>query len=288
MNTDGNDVLPDTTYTTRHRIMARKRIKVSRRMLFAWFILGGFILLFTPQSVTNKFQFAFANIFRWPLSIGRGISLSVSMRPATGGLTNPLGTRENQYQNHIANLQEQLRQEHRKLEELSGLRSRFAFEGAAFVLADISRTVTDGSHAELFINRGENDGLAKGQFVMADNSIIGTISDISPRMAKVRLITDSDSKIEVKIAGANRLMEGIGNNSAKIRQLLRKKHKVKIGDNVFAIKKPGLLDAPMITAKVARCERDDENPLGWDITVEPACEIETIKDVAVIVMNPQK
>jgi len=257
-------------------------------MLFAWFILGGFILLFTPQSVTNKFQFAFANIFRWPLSIGRGISLSVSMRPATGGLTNPLGTRENQYQNHIANLQEQLRQEHRKLEELSGLRSRFAFEGAAFVLADISRTVTDGSHAELFINRGENDGLAKGQFVMADNSIIGTISDISPRMAKVRLITDSDSKIEVKIAGANRLMEGIGNNSAKIRQLLRKKHKVKIGDNVFAIKKPGLLDAPMITAKVARCERDDENPLGWDITVEPACEIETIKDVAVIVMNPQK
>jgi len=37
---------------------------------------------------------------------------------------------------------------------------------------------------------------------------------------------------------------------------------------------------------VALCERNKESPLLWDITVEPVCDIETLSDVAVIVMNP--
>jgi rod shape-determining protein MreC len=206
------------------------------------------------------------------------------MQPPPGGLA---GSRESQYQNHIANLQQQLRKQQQKFKKLSGLHNRFAFEGAAFVIADISRTVIDGSHSELIINRGENDGLVKGQFVLGDNSVIGTISDVSPRMAKVRLITDLASKIEVTIAGTERLMAGSGNNSAKVHQLLRKKHKVSLGDKVFTLSKPGLLAVPMVVGKVIRCGRDDANPLLWDIMVEPACEIETLKDVAVIVMNPQ-
>jgi hypothetical protein len=44
----------------------------------------------------------------------------------------------------------------------------------------------------------------------------------------------------------------------------------------------------MIIGKVAECKRDDENPSLWDITVEPACDIERLNDVAVIVMNQQE
>jgi hypothetical protein len=39
---------------------------------------------------------------------------------------------------------------------------------------------------------------------------------------------------------------------------------------------------------VAQFKRDDKNPLFWDITVVPACDIEQLEDVAVIIMNPQK
>ena len=84
-----------------------------------------------------------------------------------------------------------------------------------------------------------------------------------------------------------RLMQGCGNNSAKV-LLLPKKYKVKAGDTVYAGKKPGFLDTPMITGTVTKCKRDDENPSLWDITVEPVCEIERLRDIAVIIMNPRE
>jgi len=265
--------------------MVGKRIRVSRRMLLTWFMLAGLILLFTPQNLTSKFQFAFARIFSWPLSISRNVSLSARTQQS---LADVVSRREyNKLQNYLANVTEELLQERQKLEKLSRLRSRFVWEGVDFVLADVITAFIDGSHSELIINRGEIDGLAKGQFVLVDNSIMGTISDVSSRIARVKLITDSTSSIAVKIAGLNvdRVMEGSGYNSASVRLI---KHKVKTGDSVYADRKPGFLDAPMIVGKVSECKRNSDIPLLWDITVEPACDIERLNEVAVIIMNPQK
>jgi len=266
--------------------MARKRIKVSKRMLFAWFMLGGLIFLFVPQSLTNKFQFAFARTFSWPLGIGRSITLT-ARTPAS---TELVSRREyDRLQNHLANVIQQRDQAYQQIKKLSGLSSRFPFEGAKWVLADIITGSTDESRNEFIIDRGAEDGLAKEQFVLGDNSIIGTISDASARRAKVRLFTDPASNIAVKIAGldVSRLMQGTGDNSAKIR-LLQVMHKVKTGDTVYACKKPGFLDAPMIVGKVAQCKTDDENPSLLDITVKPVCDIEMLNDVAIIVMDPRQ
>lgn len=267
--------------------MTSKRIKVSRRMLFTWLILAGLIFFFAPQKLTDKFQLAFARIFHWPLSIGRSISLSVSTQQSPADTLSP---REIQYQNHIANLIAQRDEARRKVEKLSGLRNRFALEGAKLVPADVMRAITNGRN-ELIINRGENDELALGQFVLAYNSIIGTVSSVDSRAARVKLITDPTSQIPVSIKTAqsdiNRVMQGIANNSAKV-SMIDMKHKIKIGSFVYARKKPGFLGTPIIIGKVTRCERDNENPSLWDITVEPACNIERLNDVAVIVMNPQE
>jgi len=253
----------------------------SRGMLFTWLMLGGFIFLFAPQNLTSKFQFAFAHVFRWPLSIGRTITLSARTQPQ---LMDVVSRRKyDQLQNYLANLTEELNQERQKVEELSRLRNRRPLEGAGLMLAEVITASTEG----LIINRGQNDGLQKGQFVLGDNSIIGTISDVSPRTAKVELITETTSNIAVEIGGLKTVIQGDGKDSVKV-QLVSIKHKVKIGDNVYACKKPGLLDAPMIIGAVAQCKRDDENPLLWDITVKPACDIQKLTEVAVIIMNPQK
>ncbi len=265
--------------------MMNKRIKVSNRMLFTWFMLVGFILLFAPQELTNKFQFAYARIFHWPLSTGRSISLSVHKKRS---LTDVVSRRKyNKLQNHLANVIQWLQQERQKVEKLSGLRDRSVWKGVNFVSADII-TFSDRSN-KLIINRGENDGLAKSQFVLGDNSIIGTISDVDHRTARVRLVTDPGSKIAIMIteSNINGLMQGNGNNSAKVKFLSRK-HKIKIGDVVCACKKPGFLDIPMIVGAVAQCEEDNENPLLWDITVKPACDIQRLDTVAVVIMNPDE
>jgi cell shape-determining protein MreC len=257
----------------------------SRRMLLIWLTLAGSILFFTPQSVTNKLQLVFARIFHLPLSVGRNISLST-------GIQNSVATVVsrgiyNRLQNHLANVTEQLHQEHKKVEALSGLRNRFVLEGASLVYADVITASIGGEHSELIINRGEDDGLAAEQFVLSDNSIVGTVWDVSPRTAQVKLFTDPASKIAVKIGSLNteRLMYGDSGDTAKV-QLLPTKYKVMAGDTVFALKKPGYLDAAMIIGTVARCGRDAENPSLWDITVKPVCDIERLNNVSVIVMNP--
>jgi len=70
--------------------------------------------------------------------------------------------------------------------------------------------------------------------------------------------------------------------------MLPTKYKIRIGYVVYAQKRPRFLDTPTITGTVAQCERDGENPLLWDITVKPACDIEKLNNVAVIIMNPQE
>ncbi len=271
--------------------MAKNATKISGRMLFTWFMLAGLILLFAPQELTNKFQFTFVRILRRPLSIGRNISLSASrliaseQRPPTNLVSSE---RYNRLHNHLANVTEWLKQERQKVEKLSGLRDRPVWKGVDFVLADVIAASVNELRCELVINRGENDGLAVNQFVMANESIIGTISKVDTRTAQVRLITDPVSKIVVKIAKLNmdRIMQGNGNNSTKV-HLVSTKYKIKIGDIVYAQKRPGFLGTPVIAGTVAQCKSNDENPLLWDITVKPACDIESLRDVTIIVMNPR-
>ena len=271
--------------------MLQRKNRVPERVLFVSLLLTGLIFLFAPQRLTNKFQFAFVRVFCWPLTVGRDISLSAYgfMASAEGSHQDVVSRkRYDKLHNHLANVTEWLKQERHKVQKLSGLRNRTVWQGVRFVLADIITSTIDGLHSELIINRGEKDGLAVDQFVLANESIIGTIYKADTRTARVRLITDPASQIAVKIEGLNkdRILQGTGDNSAKVK-LVPTKYRIEVGEVVHAQKKPGFLSTPVIVGTVAQCESNKDNPLLWDITVKPACDIEALTDVSVIVMNPR-
>ena len=265
--------------------MPKRKAKTSGR-LFAWFMVAGFFVLFAPQNLTSKFHLAFAHIFRRPLIMSRYFALSIQRHQSSADVVSR--SRYNQLRNRLSNIMLWLHQEHQKVEELSGLRDRTVLQGAHFVLADVITASVSGPHNELIVNRGKSDGLTKGQFALGDYSVIGTVADVDSYTARIKLVTDSTSKIPIEIAELNTaaIMQGNGNDSAKV-ELLSTKHKIKIGDVVYAQKKPGFLDAPVIVGTVARCKMDDENPLLWDITVKPACELRRLKNIAVVITNPQ-
>lgn len=263
--------------------MAWKHITVSRRMLFIWFMLAGFIILLSPQSLTNKFQFAFTRVFRWPLSIGRSISLSTATREPLRDKDMVSRDEFERLLNHVANVTQQRNDAQLKYQKISKMRNTPAWERAGFVQADIITVSADKLKGKLIINRGKEDGLEKDLFVLADNSIIGTISDVDTHRARVRLFTDPASITTVRI-GNNKLMKGCGNNQAKVKML---KDKVRIGTKIMASKIPGFLGTPMIIGKVVECVHNDQ-PLLWDITVEPVCNIQKIESIHVIVMNPSE
>lgn len=263
--------------------MARKHIKVSRSMLFIWFTLAGVIFLLAPYKYTKPLQLRLLSIFNWPLSIGNRISVIATLNKP---ISNIPGCKDCRLlRNHCVNLEQQKIELNRQIEILSGLRAKFpALQAANLRLAFVSITSISGPNSQLVIDCGQDEGLQKGQFVLADNSIIGTISEISSGQAWVKLFTNSTSRIPVTIdsVGSGRLMQGSGGDLAVVRLL---KQKVKIGANVLADKKNGFLKAPMIIGRVAECKRNADSPLLWDITVKPVCNLESLGSVNVIILN---
>lgn len=287
--------------------MRRKRANRSRGVLFSWGMAMGLAFLFVvPQKTSDRMQLTYARLFRWPLSAGRGLTLAAR----STALPREDGARPSQdVQRIIANLEAKLQEATRQNAELTRLHAAPGWEDIPLLLAQVFGPA-DQEWSELIICRGTDSGLAVGQFVMspgspgvADQSIIGTISGVDAKTARVRLITapynskgskDSktsrdgktpdDPRIAVSIGsqGVQSLMEGRGGNTARILFVDKNKHRINKGDPVYAQKAPGL-DVPTITARVKDCRPDPDNPLFWEITVEPVCDIAGLREVAVVV-----
>jgi cell shape-determining protein MreC len=273
--------------------MARKRTNISRGALVTWGILAGLILLFSPKGLTGRLQLTYAQVFRWPLEAGRGLTLAARTTPRMQDVDRKdyqqLLTTQRQLKNELANVQAKLREALQTNEQLAKLRAEPAWKDVPLLEAGV--TVAAGqAQNELIINRGQDHGGAVGQYVMspADRCIIGTISDVSARGAKVRLLTAPDSRIPVSIAGLNArgFMEGRGDGTARI-PLIPDKYTIRPGDRVYAEKVPGLLEVPVVVAEVVQCKRDPDNPLVWEITVRPVCDPAGLSDVAVVIPAPK-
>lgn len=270
--------------------MTQRWTRVSRRMLFTWCLLGGLIFMFAPPSLTGKLQLAYTYVFSWPLAVGQRVSLAgrtISPLHAVDDTSSGLAATEHQrLMNHIANLEAQLKEAHREIDDLSHIRAVSQWERMTFLRADVS--LNNYTQDVLFINRGTQDGVAVGQYVMGDLSIIGTVSAVLPQRATVKLITNPDSKIPVTLGETDlaRFMNGQRGNIAKI-PLVRTSDPVSKGTKIYA-KKSGLLDVPIIAAQVSQCRNDLEDPSLLDVTVLPVCDVGSLTHVAVIVPAPQR
>ncbi len=243
-------------------------------------MLSAFILLIAPQKMTNQLQLVFARIFHWPLSMSRDVMLSARTRQP---IKQRAGRSEIQLENRNANLEAMLAEAIQRDRELTGFLREYPRPADKFVFANITKISAD----EMVVNRGEKAGLKTGQFVLGDNSIIGTVSEVSPYSSKVKLITSTQSRIAVRLGNRDAIAEGGKENRLKI-QLIPKSYKVKTADEVFCQPKPGLLYTPIILGRVAEYQTSTKSPFLWEITVEPACDIETLTSVHVMIINEEK
>jgi cell shape-determining protein MreC len=52
------------------------------------------------------------------------------------------------------------------------------------------------------------------------------------------------------------------------------------------MKRTGFLETPILIGKVSAVKADEKSPMLWDVTVQPACDVQTLATVTVIVMDP--
>jgi len=259
-------------------------------MLFACGMLVGLIFLFfVPREAAGRLQLVYAQVFRWPLAMTSGVvrvQTTSQVRNVSPQEYEKLLGAYQELRNNLANLQAQNEQTKDLLERLTKLRAMPGLERMEPIPAGVIMHVQD----ELTINRGRDSGVAVGQYVLSltndrlnDQCVVGIVSAVYDRSAKVKLLTAPDCRIPVGIAGLDvpKLLEGRGDGAARI-LLVPHSHALHAGDWVYAEKKPGFLDAPVVLAEIEQCRRDAKNPLVWDITARPACDLAILSEVAVL------
>ncbi len=261
---------------------------LSKRMLFTWCMLASIIFYVTPQDSSDKLQLAFAHIFHVPLNATRNLSLSSTTQK---NLKDNVSKKDYEIlENQINILNQQLKQMADNFQLLTDLNS-YVGQNIDYIYGYVVPAAANINLSELTINCAGVKGIEKGQLVMARNlTIIGTISNIAPEMknAKVKLITDPESNIAVRIEGlGQRLwMQGNGDNTARISNVSRD-IEILPGQKVYALKRAGATDWDRYLGTVLKCKPDDKNPLLLDITVKPAWNVEELNEVAIIIEKQQ-
>jgi cell shape-determining protein MreC len=265
-------------------------------MLFGWgMLVGAIFLFFVPRDATGRLQYTYAQVFRWPLAAGSGLTRVARITAQEQRTIDPKDHEKllqayYQLRNNFANLQAQHLETNQRIELLTKLRAKPGLERMQPIPAKI---ITLGKD-ELTIDQGQASGVAVGQCVLSltdsrldDQCVIGVVAGVYASGARVKLITHPKCTIPVSIGTLNVhkiVMEGRGDGTARIPLLTYSDHEVKVGDVIYAEGKPGFLGVPMIAAEITQCGQDRHEPLMWDITVRPVCDCADLSDV--VVMKP--
>jgi len=274
--------------------MTARHWNKSRGTLFIVLLLGGGVLLLLPETYTQVFPETFHRVFSRVLNLypgGRGQAIPMPPRAADGTPTVARAEYERlytAYQNTYA-LALELQ---RRLSALQKIQAGLPVAGTPLLLASVTNVILSAEEQSLLIRpTSQIDRLRPGQYVLGRDSLIGSISTVYRTTARVRLVTDAQHRMLVTIIRPGRpgriqaQMEGLGDGTARIVNLSRKEHDVQPGDAVHAAARPGFLGVDVFIGTVSEVHSDPDQPLLWDIRVRPVCRPETLRDVAVVIME---
>lgn len=192
-------------------------------------------------------------------------------------------------------------------------RDAAAWRDAALVARGSERGVhrRDWVASRLFVDRGAISDVKAGQAVLAGESLIGRIEQVSPYMARVQLLTDVDApRVEVRIAaseagpGAGRLIDytcslrGRGEGRMMIENVperyvdtaseveTAKQRRIRVGDYVVTAPGYGGLPVPMVVGRIETITENPRKRLVYQIIVRPIADLESLRDVFIIPLTP--
>jgi cell shape-determining protein MreC len=270
-----------------------QHLNISRGTMFFVLLTAGILLQITDHDTTKVLGYRFQQIAGPVLRIGRPVERAQSLPSGENPGQSVSSAEYNKLLSRYNNLHADLLALQQRYSQLARIRTTLPKPGPGLVLAEVTQTVIGPTQRELVINlSGQAKFVKPGYYVMGDDTIIGTISEVNQSSARVRLLTDTRQFLPAGILpeGASDYipaqLNGAGDGTFKIPLLSRKDHNLQVGDPVYAMKRTGFLETSVLIGKIASVKPDEKQPLLWDVTVQPACNVETLATAAVIVMNP--
>ena len=138
----------------------------------------------------------------------------------------------------------------------------------------------------LLINKGEKDGVSKEMAVVASGGVVGRVIEISPGVAKVLLITDPNSAMDVIVqrSRSQGIMEGKVEEVC-ILKYVQKSDDVRVGDKLITSGMGGIFPKGLMVGTVTKVDRKRPGIFQY-IEITPAVDLSKLEEVLIIKEGP--
>ncbi len=160
--------------------------------------------------------------------------------------------------------------------QLRGLLKVVPDNAVSYVTARIIADSGGGFVRTVMVNAGTGQGLARGQAAITELGLVGRLTEVGSRAARILLITDLNSRIPVIVERTHAKAVLAGDNSARPRLIYANSSEaIKIGDRIVTSGEGGLFPSGLPVGVVAALE-------GGPPRVEPYVELSQLGSVLIV------
>ena len=134
----------------------------------------------------------------------------------------------------------------------------------------------------VLVDKGKSDGVAKDMAVVAADGVVGRVVEVSKNTAKVLLITDPNSAVDIIVqrSRSQGIMEGKV-EEACILKYVKKSDDVQVGDTVITSGLGGIFPKGLVAGTVTRVERKRPGIFQY-IEVTPTVDFSRLEEVLIL------
>lgn len=136
----------------------------------------------------------------------------------------------------------------------------------------------------IIINRGSDDDLRRGMPVVSQNGLVGRIAQVTPKAARVQLVTDPAMRINVRVEPSRREAVLTGTVTGDIRlEQIPQDAEITPGNLILTSGLGGNYPANIIAGQVTSV-RSEENALFQSASVQPVSDFANL-DIVLVITN---
>jgi rod shape-determining protein MreC len=154
------------------------------------------------------------------------------------------------------------------------------------ILAQIFARDPSSWFKTLLVGKGEGEGVSKNMAVVVSEGVVGRVIEVSANTAKVLLVTDPNSAVDVIIqrSRAQGIMEGKVEEFG-ILKYVQKSDDVQVGDKVITSGLGGVFPKGLMMGTITKVERKRPGIFQY-IEVTPAVDFSRLEEVLILGAQP--
>jgi rod shape-determining protein MreC len=154
------------------------------------------------------------------------------------------------------------------------------------ILAQIFARDPSSWFKTLLVGKGEGEGVSKNMAVVVSEGVVGRVIEVSANTAKVLLVTDPNSAVDVIIqrSRAQGIMEGKVEEFG-ILKYVQKSDDVQVGDKVITSGFGGVFPKGLMMGTITKVERKRPGIFQY-IEVTPAVDFSRLEEVLILGAQP--